>query len=130
MNKSCIFYISKVCTNCGECDVCDLNSSKKCDNCGKCINMDNLDMKAVNIDEIQEDDVECNGNETEGLYSEEVYKTSSEGYLISEDIEFSENLESWDLIDDIEGINEVLNDKETFKDRAVELFPGLIVIKD
>ncbi len=27
----------KVCIECGECDVCDLDKNKICDNCAKCI---------------------------------------------------------------------------------------------
>jgi hypothetical protein len=128
MNKSCIFNNNKLCNNCGECEACDLYPSKICDSCGKCMNMNNLDMKVINIDEIQEDEVEF--NVTDDLDSEEVFdKSSVQSITYNESDDFSENLDSWDLIDDMEGLNEILNDTENFNDRAVELFPGLIVIK-
>lgn len=35
--KKCILYENRVCNDCGECLVCDLDPNKLCDNCGKCI---------------------------------------------------------------------------------------------
>ncbi|MBQ4542911.1 MAG: hypothetical protein IJA19_01945 [Clostridia bacterium] len=37
LNKKCVLYEEKICDNCGECDICDLDPEKICDNCGKCI---------------------------------------------------------------------------------------------
>lgn len=34
--KRCVLY-DRLCVNCGECDVCDLDENKICDSCGKCI---------------------------------------------------------------------------------------------
>lgn len=43
----------KPCTECGECERCDLDPSKICDNCGKCIGLDgSLEYRAVKIDGI------------------------------------------------------------------------------
>jgi hypothetical protein len=129
MNESCIFNSNKLCNDCGECDLCDLDPLKKCDSCGKCISMNNSDMKVVNIDEIQEEEVEI--TESENIYSEEISKEISDKiFLEAEGEDFGENLEEWELIDDIDGIDELLSDDANFKDRAIELFPGLIVIKD
>jgi len=50
MNKQCVLE-DKICTECGECNICDLDRSKKCDNCGKCIDID-TDFKAIVIDDI------------------------------------------------------------------------------
>ncbi|MCX8130675.1 MAG: hypothetical protein N3I35_11325 [Clostridia bacterium] len=36
MSKECVLY-DRVCSNCGECEICDLNNNKICNNCGKCI---------------------------------------------------------------------------------------------
>ncbi|QNU65280.1 hypothetical protein EHE19_010015 [Ruminiclostridium herbifermentans] len=36
MNNLCELY-NRECINCGECDICDLDSEKHCDNCGQCI---------------------------------------------------------------------------------------------
>lgn len=35
--KKCILYDNKICSDCGECLICDLDPNKRCDNCGKCI---------------------------------------------------------------------------------------------
>lgn len=35
--EECVLY-DRECINCGECDVCDLDSSKHCDDCGECLN--------------------------------------------------------------------------------------------
>ena len=34
--KQCVLY-DRVCTNCGECDRCDLDPNKICDNCMRCV---------------------------------------------------------------------------------------------
>ena len=47
-NKACVLY-DRPCTNCGECDMCDLDPSKKCDNCGRCIDSGN-DYNTVDVD--------------------------------------------------------------------------------
>ena len=51
-NKDCILY-DRECIECGECEICDLDSSKICDNCMKCI-QSNADYRAIIIDEIEE----------------------------------------------------------------------------
>ena len=38
--KNCVLE-DKVCINCGECDICDLDENKICDNCAKCIDPEN-----------------------------------------------------------------------------------------
>ena len=35
--KKCILYDDRICNDCGECLICDLDPNKLCDNCGKCI---------------------------------------------------------------------------------------------
>ncbi|MBZ9635243.1 hypothetical protein [Clostridium sp. FP1] len=52
MAKNCIFNDKKICSNCGECEVCELNSNKKCNNCGKCLELEGYDVKAIKIDEV------------------------------------------------------------------------------
>lgn len=48
--KQCVLE-DRACTNCRECDICDLNSEKICDNCMKCINSEE-DYKSVIIEKI------------------------------------------------------------------------------
>lgn len=48
--KECVLY-DRACTDCGECNYCDLNPFKQCDNCGKCIDSDK-EYEEVKIDAV------------------------------------------------------------------------------
>lgn len=48
--KTCILY-DRICNNCGECNICDLDKNKICDNCGKCIE-DDKNYKIIKITKI------------------------------------------------------------------------------
>ena len=37
MSKYCVLDETKLCDDCGECNVCDLDPNKICDNCFKCL---------------------------------------------------------------------------------------------
>lgn len=52
--KECVL-MDRECTDCGECDICDLNPDKICDNCCACIDKD-VDFKSIEIEEIIEDE--------------------------------------------------------------------------
>ena len=52
--KYCVLYDDKICDDCGECNVCDLDPNKICDNCMKCVNT-GAAYNAIEIDEIIED---------------------------------------------------------------------------
>lgn len=54
MAEHCVLDESKICDNCGECNICDLDPNKICDNCMKCLET-NADYKAIEIDEIIDD---------------------------------------------------------------------------
>lgn len=49
--KQCILY-DRPCTDCGECDFCELDPNKRCDNCMKCVN-GNAEYRAVYIDSVE-----------------------------------------------------------------------------
>ena len=66
MKKECVLY-DRVCINCGECDICDLDPKKKCDNCGACLEMDD-DYSTVDVELSFE-----NNNEPELLSYEELF---------------------------------------------------------
>ena len=53
--KNCILY-DRECTDCKECEKCDINPEKICDNCGKCIESVD-DFRAVKIDRIIIDEI-------------------------------------------------------------------------
>lgn len=40
-----------ICTNCGQCDRCDLNPKKLCDSCGKCL--EGYDYRGIRVDKIE-----------------------------------------------------------------------------
>lgn len=117
--KVCILDENKICDDCGECDRCDLDPSKICDNCGKCIGGEaEYASKAVEIDEIIDD--------------EEIGETDSElaemEITSDEEEDMDEELEV-ELIDDIEGLRDLLENKEHMEKYTYEEFPGFIRLK-
>ncbi|MCY6958233.1 hypothetical protein [Clostridium brassicae] len=124
MLKYCILQLNKPCTNCGDCNKCDLNSSKICNNCGKCLQMEGYDSKAIGIDEIVEENIAVEEN-----FSSEEYNNKEE--LIEKYAKHNSNLKNKDIkieyIEDIDGLNEVLEENEDEKKSMKEVFPGLFV---
>ena len=56
--RRCVLY-ERECIECGECNLCDLDSNKVCDNCGKCIGLNgDLEYLAIKIDGIIDDRVD------------------------------------------------------------------------
>ncbi len=49
--KMCVLE-NKSCTDCGECNRCDLDKNKICNNCEKCLNMPSAEYYEIVIDEI------------------------------------------------------------------------------
>jgi len=132
MNREyCIFNEKKSCDNCGECEVCDLDSNKKCDNCGKCLEMEGYDMKAIKIDQIIDDKDEIKEYEEETPESEDNVNDSH--YQLGNEENSQANLKSNEIdvefIDDIDGLKEILEDREKYQDITHEDYPGLIKIK-
>jgi Fe-S-cluster containining protein len=128
MYNNCIFNSKKLCDDCGQCDVCDLNNKKICNNCGKCLEMNGVDIRAIKIDEISEggDTAETAALKIEDIASE--VKEYDDSYLVDNTDEHSENNETWELIDDVDGLSEVLEDDSKFKHTVHELYPGLVYI--
>lgn len=142
--KKCIFNDNKFCDDCGKCDVCDLDPTKKCNNCGKCLEEQGIDLKAIKIDEIIEDneytDEVENGEAnlkikaddddySEGEYLDDDYSSEyNDGSNIKGDyIDVMDmNIE---FIDDINGLSEVLDDNTKTDNLFEEEFPGLIKLK-
>ena len=56
-NKKCILYDNKMCDNCGECNMCDLDPKKVCDSCGVCLDMDD-DYNTMDIDLVMEENLD------------------------------------------------------------------------
>lgn len=96
MSKNCIFNDRKICNNCGECEVCELDSNKKCNNCGKCLELEGYDVKAINIDEVFEDEV------VEGLDKDFYDKNEIDLSGVKEEIEEDSENEIHELQDSTE----------------------------
>jgi hypothetical protein len=53
MSKFCILSDEqKICMECGECLMCDLDRDKHCDNCMKCVPKSDADYLSVEIDDV------------------------------------------------------------------------------
>lgn len=156
MSKNCIFNINKICDNCGECEICELDHNKKCDNCGKCLELEGYDVKAIKIDEVfeheeivdveVEDIVDVEVDEIEVVEDklidndeiDELPKISDyDAFLAEEEIlkqnkdeYIPENNETWEYIDDIDGVSELLESDEDNSELLKEKFPGLIILND
>lgn len=136
MKKNCVLDLNKICDNCGECDKCDLDPNKICNNCGKCLNIDGFDTRSIRIDDVIEDETEIKKIQEE--LEEE--KTSDEAFEVNEtellndydddyvDADKKEEID-FELIDDIDGLNEILEDEEKKKKYIEETYPGMFSIK-
>jgi hypothetical protein len=51
IEKPCVLE-DRACTNCGECDRCDLDPNKQCDSCCRCIDTADGDYAEIGIDDI------------------------------------------------------------------------------
>lgn len=137
--KQCIFDENKQCTNCGDCDVCIFDKNKICCNCGKCLELEGYDVKAIKIDEVFENN---DKNSTSAsinledfsdfdLAEDEDFKDDIEKYLEDDDmpyIDVMDNEENWTYLDDVEGINELIEETDT-SDELIEKFPGLYIYR-
>jgi len=119
MTKICIFDSKKTCNDCGECMICDLDRNKKCNNCGACLDTKDVDMKEIQIDEISD--------EAEEVETETYVKPNEEDTILKEDIA------DFELIDDIEGLEEIVEDLKLGNNleglQYMEGYPGLILKK-
>ena len=122
-------------------DYCDIYGKKICDNCGKCLELDGVDIKAINIEEIAKNveenkileeeykqEVESLGkitDEAEELELIEAYKSIGEDYKLNENEEEYED--AFDHIEYLEG--EDLFDEKNLEDLTVEIFPGVRKLK-
>ncbi|WP_234120751.1 hypothetical protein [Clostridium hydrogenum] len=134
MEKICVLNSNKVCDDCGECDKCDLNPEKICNNCGKCLNIDGFDTRSIRIDDVIEDETEIKKYEEE-LDEEETEETNlvNENELLNDYDDDYVNTDDkevdLELIDDIDGLNEILEDEEKRTKYTEETYPGMFVIK-
>ncbi|AGK97504.1 hypothetical protein [Clostridium pasteurianum] len=135
MSKMCIFHSTLQCTDCGDCDKCDLDKNKVCNNCGKCLDLDR-DKKSILIDGIIEDQEEIKKIQEQGYDFDdeqndgnaELLNDYDDDYVRDEKDDLPFDIE---LIDDIDGLREVIElDDEEERDKVIkERSPGFFVIK-
>lgn len=110
-------------------DICDIIGGKPCNNCGKCLEMEGIDIKAVNIDSIAKKEEENAFLEKELLDSNflaEVKEAEANWGVKAEDY----NLDYEDAFDHIEYIEDIdFNDDLFLEENTEELFPGLRRVK-
>ncbi|ACA54031.1 hypothetical protein ACLD43_06520 [Clostridium botulinum] len=155
MNReTCIFNYTKKCTDCGECEICDLSPNKKCDNCGECLQREGIDTQAIKIDEIKEDKNFIDKEDLKKVLKEDERELESlkefEEDLENEILQETELLKDYDenfkeqglyaienvegvqieYIEDVDGLSELMEDESRLKKVAYEEFPGLIKIRE
>lgn len=118
MENFCIFDLKKICSDCGECYICDLNKNKKCNSCGKCLELEGYDTKAIKIDEISNNDFE-DDLEIEG----EITTDNLQNTTLDQDSDV------WDLIGDIAEVKDLFENDELDNALYHEEYPGLIIVK-
>lgn len=116
----CIFEEGKSCSDCGKCDICDLNPNRICNNCAKCLEKDGFDMRSITIDGIAQEEEDITDFDM---------PNSTDNSLVGDDEEGITDTENIELIDDIEGLRELLEDEEKASQYTYEEFPGLIRLR-
>ena len=116
-------------------DYCDIYANRICDNCGDCLEMDGIDTKAINIEDISKS-VEENKfleDELRKVY-EEAKEIESNNYDesevvldISSDIEDEEYIDAFEHIEYLDDID--VNDDIFIEDMTEEVFPGVRRLK-
>ncbi|URZ00685.1 hypothetical protein [Clostridium felsineum] len=124
MDKICILDENKPCTNCGECDKCDLDPNKVCNNCGKCLNPDNVNTRSILIDNVIDDETPVSA-EIVGE-NDEILHDYDDDYV--EENDEPEELE-FEFIDDIDGLNDILNNEDKRNKYINETSPGIFTLK-
>ncbi len=121
-------------------DFCDIGLDKICDNCGKCLELEGVDTKAINLQEISkivEEKYELNDN----LESEEIIIEEDELSYDNDEVESLDDID-WELklkeldseyedaFEHIEYIEDMdLNDDLILEEMTDEIYPGVRRIK-
>lgn len=128
-------------------DLCDLYEGKICNSCGDCLGLNNLDTRAVKVSSIIED--EDNAKIIENASGELIDSVLEEDDDFEDDLDLdmeiddsytNEDLEKeyveslidgvdMEYIDDIEGLNDILEDELKKGSYMEEVFPGFFTIK-
>ena len=140
MEKKCVFNSNKICNDCKECELCELDRKKICNNCGKCLELEGYDVRAIKIDEVFEKDEDS----SKDIFDEKVDLEAFSDFDLEEEyddcdcidcetdydfkdeegeyLDVFDNEEGISYIDDIDEIRELIESGEDLP----ETFPGLI----
>ncbi|QPJ85283.1 hypothetical protein HH195_04880 [Sarcina sp. JB2] len=122
-------------------DFCDIGLDKICDNCGKCLELEGVDTKAINLQEISkivEEKYELNDNlesEETIIEEDELSYENDEVESLDDDIDWELKLkeldsEYEDAFEHIEYIEDIdLNDDLILEEMTDEIYPGVRRIK-
>ena len=122
--KKCLFDESRICTeDCDECFKCEYDPNKTCDNCGKCLGIDGVDIRGIKVEEIAENEDESKE------YTNDIIEDE---YISHEPIydDYKEGEDTWDFIDDIRELKDLVENPENLSNDFIEEFPGLIRLKN
>ena len=119
-------------------DFCDIGLDKICDNCGKCLELDGVDTKAINLQEISkivEEKYDIKDEEEIEELEETEDLTASQDEALDSDIDWEAKLkeldsEYEDAFEHIEYIDDMdLNDDLLLEEMTEEVYPGVRRIK-
>lgn len=99
--KKCFLYDNKICDNCGECNMCDLDPKKVCDSCGACLDMDD-EYNTLDIDLVMEETDDPEMLSFEEMFPDEAFGGDRSGWYDDDDEEYDE----YDDFDDRDGFYE------------------------
>lgn len=125
--------------NKNEDDVCDIYSKKICDNCGKCLELEGVDIRAINIDDIAKTVEENQYLEDELKNALDLLKeeNESEESVVEEEeaIDYTAILDAdeeyKDAFDDIVYFDDIgLDEDMSMDDLTDEVYPGLRKFKN
>lgn len=113
-------------------DICDIIGGKPCNNCGKCLEMEGIDIKAINIDSIAKKEEENDFLESQltdsnfTLENLELEKIENDWGVKLEDydLEYEDAFEHIEYLEDMD-----FNDDLFLEENTEELAPGLRRIK-
>ena len=121
-------------------DFCDIGLDKICDNCGKCLELEGVDTKAINLQEISKIE-EYKYELNENIESEETIIEEDELSYDNDEVESLDDID-WELklkeldseyedaFEHIEYIEDMdLNDDLILEEMTDEIYPGVRRIK-
>lgn len=111
-------------------DFCDIGLDKVCDNCGKCLELEGVDTKAINLQEIAKI-VEEKYDLEEEILDEEIEEEVEALDDIDWDLKLKElDREYEDAFEHIEYIDDMdINDDLLLEEMTEEVYPGVRRIK-